>query len=121
MNESERTTVGTPLWVFQSASLWNWPASESAVMITYSTGLPSTEGTWVAANVRGWRESGSTADSAIARRPSGERRNAASSHSGTIRSRFAGAASPGSSSRRSRRRVRRSSWPVEASQRTGQI
>ena len=31
---SVRTTAGTPLWVFQSASRWNSAARLSAVMIT---------------------------------------------------------------------------------------
>src|SRR5512146_3167372 len=50
MNDTVRTTAGTPDCDFQSASCWNMGAMASFVMIKYSTGLPSTDGTWSGLN-----------------------------------------------------------------------
>jgi len=52
MNSTVRTTAGTPFSVFQSASVCNTGFIASLVMIRYSTGLPSVEGSEVGANGR---------------------------------------------------------------------
>ena len=123
MNDSVRTTAGTPVWVFQSASCWNVGAIASLVMMTYWTGLPRTDGTCsglngsacglpAASRVTTWLD-------AETRARVGMPLGSSSSHSRTMRSRVTAGAAPSTTVRRSCTEAIRSSCPVEGFQRVG--
>ena len=91
--------------------------------MTYSTGLPSTDGSWVALNT-GFKTSGPSARRTPACGPvenslPGARISRSSSHSGTMRSRASGISLEGSSVSETLSRVTRSSRPLTGSHRAG--
>ena len=123
MNDVVRTTAGTPVCVFQSASCWNTGAIASLVMMTYWTGLPSTDGTCSGLNGSAF---GLPEASVVAARLSsdviarlGTPLGSSSSHSRTMRSRVTDGAAPSSSVRFTVRSVTASSAPLAGFQRVG--
>ena len=112
MNDVVRTTAGTPLCVFQSASCWNVGASASLVMIKYSTGLPSTLGICSGLNGSALGLPAVLELESDTRARDGTPLGSSSSHSRTMRSRFTAGSAPSSTVRRSWRPVTRSSAPV---------